>query len=77
MDQSESHHTSSLKGMAVISAAENPVSRAMRLASVFNVVASHLIVRDQAKIAGLQAHVVDQFERHQIRLRGLGQRGKQ
>lgn len=73
MAHSESHHTISLKGMAKISAAENPVSFAKRLASVFNVVPSHLVVRDQAKIASLQAHVIDHLERHQILLGGLGQ----
>lgn len=73
MAQSVSHHTSSLKGMATISAAENPVSLATRLASAFNVVASNAVVLDQTKITGLQAHVVDQLERHQVRLRGLGQ----
>jgi hypothetical protein len=52
-----------LKGIAVISAAENPVSLAMRLAKSFNVEPSHLLVRDQTKIAGLQAHVIDQLER--------------
>ncbi len=77
MAQSESHHTSSLKGMAVISAAENPVSLAMRLARSFNVEPSHLLVRDQAKITGLQAQVVDHLQSHQIRFGGLGQRSKQ
>lgn len=68
-----SHHTSSLKGMSTISAAENPVSLATRLASAFNVLASNAVVLDQTKIARLQTHVVDQLERHQIRLRRLGQ----
>ena len=73
MAQSVSHHTSSLNGMAMISAAENPVSLATRLARVFNVVASNAVVLDQTKIAALQTHIVDQFERHQICLWGLGQ----
>lgn len=77
MAQSESHHTSSLKGIARISADENPVSLAMRLASIFNVAPSHLVVRDQTKIPGLQTHVIDHLERDQILLGGLGQRGKQ
>ncbi len=72
MAQSESHHTSSLKGMPVISAAENPVSLAMRLARAFNVVTSHLVVLDQTKVASLQSSVVDHLQRTQLRLGGLG-----
>ncbi|EZP31912.1 hypothetical protein BW33_02186 [Pseudomonas sp. RIT288] len=71
MAQSVSHHTMSLKGMAMISAAEKPVSLARRLASPFNVGPSNLVVLDQTKIAFLQAHVVDQLEGHQILFRGL------
>ncbi|MNY09365.1 hypothetical protein D3C86_1422790 [compost metagenome] len=61
--QSVSHHTIRSKVMASISAAENPVSLAKRLAAILSVVALHVVLFDQAKIAGLNAVVVLEFKR--------------
>ena len=46
-----SHQTISEKGMAVISAAEKPVSFAKRWAAILRVVALNVVFFDQAKIA--------------------------
>lgn len=48
-----SHHTISEKGMALISAAEKPVSLAKRRANTFKVASLQVVVFNQAKIARL------------------------
>ncbi|MHC8309958.1 hypothetical protein ACYZUC_10155 [Pseudomonas sp. GT1P32] len=66
--QSVSHHTISENDMALISAAEKPVSLAKRRASVFNVASLQVVFFNQTKIAGLQAVVVLDLQAGQIRV---------
>ena len=61
-----SHHTIRSKVMDSISAAENPVSLAKSIAAILSVVALHVVFFDQAKIAGLQAVVVLEFQGQQV-----------
>lgn len=71
MAQSESHQTISANGMAWISAAENPVSAAKRLAAIFSSAGLNPVVLHQAKITGLQAVVVHQLQALQVLLTGF------